>query len=87
MMLTKRKKTWLLILPPLVFLIKDVFATVIVLATEPGITAKTISYYRIALLPGTLLVRTGMAFFVNIVFAAFLSLILYVSIIRPKARW
>jgi hypothetical protein len=72
---------WLLIVPPLLFLLKDVIATTAILSTEPGITANAVHYYAIALLPGTLLVSTGNAFLINVLFGALIGAILFIVVI------
>jgi hypothetical protein len=78
--LSKRntKPRWLLLItPPLAFLLKDVIATIAVLLTEPGITARAAFYYSIALLPGTLFVNSGEATLLNIFVGAVVGLLLY----------
>jgi hypothetical protein len=74
----------LLCVPTLCFTAKDITATIVILATEPGITARASFYYSIALLPGTLFVSNGNAFFVNILFGAFLGGLLYLLETRRK---
>ena len=69
--------TWVPILPPIAVLLKDIIATMAILSIEPGITAKASRYYAIALLPGSIVVNPGSAIVVNLIFAAFMSLILY----------
>lgn len=80
-----RTKIWLLILPPLVIFLKDVAATMAVLSTEPGITARAKLYYVIALLPGALVVdNAGSAMLVNLLFGALLGLVLYLLLTGRK---
>ena len=76
--------TWVPIIPPIAILLKDIIATIAVLSAEPGITAKASRYYAIALLPGSLVVNTGSAMVVNLIFAAFMSFILYLLIINSR---
>lgn len=71
------RRIWLLIVLPLAFLLKDIIATMALLSTEPGITARAAFYYSIALLPGTLVAGGGAAMLFNILFGAFLGGILY----------
>jgi hypothetical protein len=78
------KKTWLLILLPLAFLLKDVIATMALLATEPGITDTATFYYLIALLPGALFFSAGYAILFNIFFGVLLGLVLYLWAIRRE---
>lgn len=80
----RKREILLLGLPTLFFIVKDITATIAILSTEPGITARASFYYSIALLPGTLLVSNGNAFFVNILFGAFLGWLLYLLEIRRK---
>jgi heme/copper-type cytochrome/quinol oxidase subunit 3 len=82
----KLRKIWLLIVPRVALLLKDIIATMAVLSTEPGITANTVRLYAIALLPGALFFGTSQyAFVFNIVFGALLGLILYLRVIRRKS--
>jgi len=67
---------WAALLPVL-FLIKDILATVAVLSTEPGITAKASLYYHVAILPGILWHDAGGAMIFNFIFGGILGLILY----------
>jgi len=76
------RKLWLLIVLPLAFLLKDLIATMAVLSTEPGITAKAALYYRTAMLPGTLFIGGGGAMLFNFIFGALLGLILYLRAVR-----
>jgi hypothetical protein len=71
------KKISLLIIPPLAFLLKDIIATMAVLSTEPGITAKAAIYYSIALLPSTILANPGLAMLFNVLFGGLIGWILY----------
>ncbi len=80
-----RNRWWLILLPPLMFLLKDIIATIAVLSTEPGITAKAKLYYVIALIPGGFVVdNASSAIFVNVIVGAFISLILYILLIQRK---
>jgi len=47
------------VLPAVLFLVKDIIATLVVLSYEPGITGPAVLHYAYALLPGTLFVVTG----------------------------
>jgi hypothetical protein len=78
------KNIWLLIVLPSAFLLKDLIATIAILASEPGITARTTLYYVIALLPGTMFVSTRYAILFNIFFSLLLGLILYLRAINRK---
>ena len=80
----KLKKICLLIVPPLVFLLKDLIATVVLLASEPGITAGQTLFYAITLLPGTLFLSTGHAILFNVFFGALLGLVLYLRAMRQR---
>ena len=76
-------RIWLLAVPPLAFLFKDVIATMAVLSTEPGITAEAVQYYSIALLPGALLAEGAeSAVLYNVLCGAFLGVILYLWGVR-----
>jgi hypothetical protein len=81
----KLARTLLLILPPSAFLLKDTIATMVVLSTEPGISAKAARYYSIAMLPGPLFVESKVMLF-NFIFGALLGLILYLCL-RFKKIW
>ena len=74
-----------LLLIPLAFLVKDIIATMAILSTEPGITERAVFYYALALLPGTLVVRTGSAIPVNLVFGVTISIIIY-AVLKLRAR-
>jgi hypothetical protein len=78
------KKIWLLILLPLAFLLKDLIATMALLATEPGITNTATFYYLITLLPGALFFSAGHAILFNIFFGVLLGLVLYLWAIRRE---
>ena len=69
---------------PVIFVIKDIVATMAVLSTEPGITAKAALYYRIAMLPGTLWFGGGAAMVFNFVFGVVVGFVLYLSEKRKK---
>src|SRR6185295_18645789 len=56
---SSKKRGWgpkwpLLLLPPLLLFVKDLIAINAVLATEPGITARTKMYFAYSQLPGVL---------------------------------
>jgi len=69
----------LLVVPPLAFVLKDVLATMAVLATEPGISTKAARYYSIAMLPGPLFVESWVMLF-NFIFGALVGVILYLCV-------
>jgi len=82
-LLVKRKKWWLLGLPPLAFFSKDVIATTtFALSTGAEATARASYYYAIALLPGSALERFGDPILFNILFGAVLGLVLYLRAVR-----
>ena len=68
---------WLLWLPIIVFLLKDISATIILLSNEPGITEQNVRHYAYALLPGSLFVVNGSAPLVNLMFGTVSGVILY----------
>jgi hypothetical protein len=67
-----------LMLIPGAFLLKDIIATMAILAQEPGISGRAVLYYTIALLPGTLFVVTGYAITVNLLIGLLISVTIYV---------
>ena len=74
----RRKPIWLLIvIPPLLFIAKDITATIIVLSYEPGITAEAVHNYALELLPGSLFVVTGNAPALNLGFGVIIGALLY----------
>jgi hypothetical protein len=76
-----RSREWLLLLlTPLAFFLKDVFATIAVLSREPGITERAAMYYHLALLPGTIFVSAGDAIAVNLVIGVALGGFLYFAL-------
>lgn len=75
-----------LLLIPLAFLVKDIIATMAILAQEPGISGRAVLYYAIALLPGSLFVVTGYAITVNLVIGVLISVIIYVVQHRRARR-
>ena len=85
-MRNENNRTWLLIITPLAFLLKDVVAAVAVLSTEPGITAKASLYYHIAMIPGILWFDAGATMLFDLVFGFLIGLILYLCI-RFKKMW
>jgi hypothetical protein len=76
----------LLVVPPSAFLLKDIVATIAVLSTEPGITAKASLYYHTALVPGVLWFDPEAAMLFNFIFGALVGLILYLCV-RLKKMW
>ena len=72
----KRNAEALPILLPGFVLLFDVFATMIVLSHEPGITAKDALVYNLMLLPGGLVFSAVPAIVVNIVLAALVGWVL-----------
>jgi len=77
-------KIWLLIIPPLGFLLKDILATMVVLSTEPGITPRAALYYHIALVPGTLFVSADGAILFNVLFGGIVGGTLFLIAIWQK---
>jgi hypothetical protein len=64
-----------LLLPAFVFLF-DIFATMVVLSHEPGITAKDALVYNLMLLPAGLVLSAMPAIVLNVAFAAVVGLLL-----------
>ncbi len=76
----KTSRLWLL-LPALLFFIKDTIATIAILATEPGITAKAKFYYGLALMPGSLIVKDAEpATIANLLVGAVMGLMLFLCL-------
>lgn len=74
-------KIWLVVIPPLAFLVFDLLATTVLLfLAEPGITPRAALYYHIALLPGTLLVSADGAVFINMLFGLLIGCVLFLGI-------
>ena len=67
-----------LLLIPLAFFVKDMIATQIFLAQEPGITDKAAFYFALALLPGTLVFTTSASIVVNVFIGLMISVIIWV---------
>jgi hypothetical protein len=77
----KAKPLLWLILPPLMVLLKDVIATLLMFATEPGITAKTHYYYSLALLPGSRIVDDALpAAIANVLLGALAGLAFFLCL-------
>jgi len=77
----KAKPLLWLILPPLMILLKDVIATLLMFATEPGITAKTHYYYSLALLPGSWIVDDALpATIANVLLGVLVGLALFLCL-------
>ena len=79
-------RSWV-VLPPLLFFLKDVIATTALLSTEPGITAKAAFYYSLGLLPGSLVADSATtATVVNVLLGALvgLTLFLFLRFLRLK---
>ena len=75
---TQRKPIWLLIvIPPLLFIAKDIIATMVVLSYEPGITEKAVINYSLQLLPGSLFVPNNYALTLNAGFGVAIGSLLY----------
>ena len=75
-----------LLLIPLAFLVKDIIATMALLAQEPGISERAVFYYALALLPGSFFVVTGYAITVNLFIGVLISVIIYVVQHRRARR-
>ena len=67
-----------LLLIPLAFFVKDMIATQIFLAQEPGITDKAAFYFALALLPGTLVFNTSSSIVVNVLIGLVISVTIYI---------
>ena len=77
-----------MVLPPLLLFVKDVIAINAVLATEPGITARTVRYFAYSQLPGALLFdTTNEGMFFNYVLAFLVGgLIWFLAARRSRRR-
>ena len=73
-----------IVVPPLVSFIKDILATMATLSTEPGITANTAHYYRVAMLPGTLWFGGGTAILFNVGVGLLIGLFLFLWLTRNR---
>ena len=84
----KKPSTLWVVVPALVMFLKDVVATMAILATEPGITREAKYYYRLAIVPGSLVVEevTALLFSVNILFGVFVGLIVFIFLRRVRRR-
>ena len=85
-------RTWepnwpLLLLPPVVLFVKDVIAITAVLATEPGITARTKMYFVLSQLPGAFFFDdlNGVMLF-NYILAVIFGGILWLIAVRRSRR-
>jgi len=76
----------IVIMPPFIFLLKDVVATIAILSTEPGITARASLYYHIALIPGVLWFDAQRAILFNLVFGVIVGVAVLLCFIR-KRTW
>ena len=74
--LLKRNADALPFLLPAFVLLFYVFATVVVLSHEPGITAKDALVYNLMLLPGGLVFSAGPAILLNLALAGMVGLLL-----------
>ena len=84
---TRQKPIWLLlIVTPLLFIAKDIAATIIVLSHEPGITEKAVINYSLELLPGSLFVANNYAPTLNMGFGMAIGSILYL-VARYRRRY
>ncbi len=84
-MVRRFSRILLLVVPPLAFVLKDVIATIAVIAAEPGISTKAARYYSIAMLPGPLFVESWVMLF-NFIFGALVGVILYLCV-KFKKIW
>lgn len=83
---TRRKPIWLLIvIPPLLFIAKDIVATIIVLSYEPGITERAVINFSLELLPGSYFVPKNYALTFNACFGLVIGAILY-FVARSRRR-
>src|SRR5713226_8983657 len=85
--ISRNKPIWLLLVaPPLLFILKDFIATMIVLSYEPGITAEAVHNYAVQLLPGSLFVVTGNAPALNLGFGVIIGTLLYFGALYRRRR-
>jgi hypothetical protein len=83
----RRKPIWLLIVvPPLLFIAKDITATIIVLSYEPGITERAVINYSLELLPGSLFVANNYAPALNLGFGVVIGVLLYFVARNRRSR-
>lgn len=84
----RKNPIWLLlVIPPLLFLLKDIIATIIVLSYEPGITERAVNNYAVELLPATLFVETGRAISLNVGLGLIIGAFSYlVALYRRRQR-
>jgi len=71
------KKIQFIAIGAFVFFLKDIAATIAVLSTEPGITQTAALYYKVAQLPGRLILDAGPAMFFNMAFGGCTGWIVY----------
>ena len=77
----RQTSTAWLILPPTISFLKDIISAVVLLSTEPGITAKAKFYYSLSLLPGALFVNDAVpAVLINVLFAELVGSAIYLSL-------
>ena len=82
---TRQKPIWLLVVPLLLFIAKDITATIIVLSYEPEITEKAVTNYSLELLPGSLFVANYYAPAGNLGFGVVIGSVLYL-VARYRSR-
>lgn len=76
-------KLWLLVVPALVFFLKDIIAlTIAGLSSPPGAIPEHKTSYFIALLPGSAAHKIGDPMLLNVLFGLLLGLILYLYFAR-----
>ncbi len=80
------KGVLILIVPPFIFLLKDVVATIAVLSTEPGITARAALYYHVALVPGILWFDATYAILFNLIFGVIVGLCIFLCFTGKPTR-
>lgn len=81
-----RPSLLLTVTPPILFLVRDIIATIVVLSYEPGITERAVNNYALHLLPGTLFVVTGDAMLLNAGFGLALGVVLYSAVWYRRYR-
>jgi hypothetical protein len=80
------ERAWLLVVPPLVLLFKDILAmTIAMLLNQTGTDRTASRFYSIAMLPGSAFHRLMEPILFNVLFAALAGLGLYLYIVRRQA--
>lgn len=80
------KRAWLLVIPPAIFLFKDVIAmTTVMLSSRGGITPQATRYYSVAMLPGSVVHKLVNPTLFNVAFGALTGVLLYLLATRRNA--